>query len=323
MADTESSSTENDSTSENDTGSAYTDCTYSLSESPSVDFSIMDNSIRNDIVFGFIRLHIEKSLQLIIPDEIKSVCALYYRYYHYINSSILNESEKIELIKILLEQKVYKSTKKMTFNLIFNTENDGFSAKEFHSKCDDKNGTLTIIENDYGNVFGAYSWIPFTKIHKKCYDYYSTEDRPFFLFRIRCLKTEFEHNWWTPNRDGILTGLDKPKVFRSTYGGHPEFGDKYGPSFSSPLLMNFRILDNCNVEDENMCYHAYERGSLGFQLCGVDELGGGVNCWHQWYFKVRNYEIFQMENERWKRKADLDEEEYESDDDDGNSEYSD
>lgn len=34
---------------------------------------------------------------------------------------------------------------------------DGFSANEFHSRCDGKGPTLAVLKSEYGKVFGGFT----------------------------------------------------------------------------------------------------------------------------------------------------------------------
>lgn len=45
-------------------------------------------------------------------------------------------------------------------SLLYRGSMDGFSAENFHNKCDNKGKTLTVIKSDSGNVFGGYTDIP-------------------------------------------------------------------------------------------------------------------------------------------------------------------
>lgn len=40
---------------------------------------------------------------------------------------------------------------------LFKASNDGFSAFEFHKKCDNINNVVVIIKSKLGNVFGGYT----------------------------------------------------------------------------------------------------------------------------------------------------------------------
>ena len=40
---------------------------------------------------------------------------------------------------------------------IYRASEHGFSAKEFHKKCDNKGPTLTLVRTEFGKVIGGYS----------------------------------------------------------------------------------------------------------------------------------------------------------------------
>ena len=46
--------------------------------------------------------------------------------------------------------------------LIFRGTRDGMNAKSFHNKYDNKGETITLYQNDKGNIFGGYASIPWT-----------------------------------------------------------------------------------------------------------------------------------------------------------------
>ena len=60
-----------------------------------------------------------------------------------------------EIINKPIEQH-YKKTIK-NYKLIFQASTDGYSAKDFHDKCDGKSFTVTIILSKVGRIFGGYS----------------------------------------------------------------------------------------------------------------------------------------------------------------------
>ncbi len=41
-------------------------------------------------------------------------------------------------------------------NLLYRATRDGFNGEVFHSKCDGKGNTITIIKNNLNYVFGDY-----------------------------------------------------------------------------------------------------------------------------------------------------------------------
>jgi hypothetical protein len=66
-------------------------------------------------------------------------------------SLILPDSRWIDLF-LLCEFELVQD-----WNLIYRGSRDGFEAKNFHSKCNDKLNTLVIIQSTNGNVFGGYT----------------------------------------------------------------------------------------------------------------------------------------------------------------------
>ena len=43
------------------------------------------------------------------------------------------------------------------WELLYRATRDGFSAANFHKRCDNKSKTLTIIKSTNGNIFGGYT----------------------------------------------------------------------------------------------------------------------------------------------------------------------
>jgi hypothetical protein len=64
-------------------------------------------------------------------------------------SSILNDEEKRTMIELC------NLTDRL--ELVYRASYHGFSAKEFHSKCDGISRTLTVVKSAKGNVFGGYT----------------------------------------------------------------------------------------------------------------------------------------------------------------------
>ena len=60
---------------------------------------------------------------------------------------------------ILIEKGVLKNLNKKVkkYTLLFRATRDGFRASNFHSKCDGKNNTLTLVETTTGRRFGGFT----------------------------------------------------------------------------------------------------------------------------------------------------------------------
>jgi hypothetical protein len=88
-----------------------------------------------------------------------------------IDSLILENSEQThELFKIC----GFKSFE--SFKLLYRATKHGFSANDFHSKCDGHNNTLTIIKTNDGYIFGGYTTL--------CWSSKLTNDPDAFIFTL-------------------------------------------------------------------------------------------------------------------------------------------
>ena len=68
------------------------------------------------------------------------------------NSKILNQQQWMDLMKVC----EFSLNEKWT--LLYRASEDGFGAKDFHSKCNGKSKTLTIIKADgSSNIFGGFT----------------------------------------------------------------------------------------------------------------------------------------------------------------------
>lgn len=67
---------------------------------------------------------------------------------------------KDETKKTLLHDWLEEDGSDGEFNLLYRSSRDGRHDLTFHSKCDDKGSTLTIIETTDGHIFGGYSNTP-------------------------------------------------------------------------------------------------------------------------------------------------------------------
>ena len=68
---------------------------------------------------------------------------------------------------------------------IYKASQDGFSDTHFHSKCDNKGGTITVIKSTNGNIFGGYCPLPWST--NGSYQY----DKDSFIFSLKNSKNKF------------------------------------------------------------------------------------------------------------------------------------
>lgn len=142
----------------------------------------------------------------------------------------------------------------------------GFQAENFHSKCDGKANTLTLVKSTYGNVFGGYTSVAFNGNNS----YY--KDPNAFLF-------------------SLVNSYDTPLIFEQNINGNGNsiYGSSaYGPTFGSDLVIN----DNCNLNSnsysklgQTFTHPDYPHGSQKASLI----LAGAEK------FQVSEIEVFQKQ----------------------------
>jgi len=62
-----------------------------------------------------------------------------------------------DLLCVEQQKKVREWIPQKKFNLIYRATRDGFGAEAFHAKCDEYQGTLTVIKSKEGHLFGGFT----------------------------------------------------------------------------------------------------------------------------------------------------------------------
>eukprot|EP01084_Bolivina_argentea_P277559 473891_1 len=202
---------------------------------------------------------------------------------HIIRSKLMTFKEDIDFVK-LLRTKIFDIKR---FNLLFRASEHGFKAKDFHNKCDNHAPTITIIQSNFGNIFGGYTKIEWTT-PTQCKHF---KDRDSFLFLIRSiddqnkcplmLKVKFNN--------GPLLRWDFD-VFH-----YPDRGPTFGEG------RDLCIRNNCNTTEGNICYYtnyvspqSYDHSKLKGSLCGGN-LEDTIYQQDTYCFQVLDYEVFQIQ----------------------------
>ena len=116
------------------------------------------------------------------------------------DSLILTDEESLSIAEMTNSSKV---------NLLYRATRDGFTAQGFHSRCDGKGNTITIIKNNLNYVFGGYassSWHSSSNY---------INDPNAFLFSLRRAGFSFKDKFTVKSATNALAGF-------STFG--PTFG---------------------------------------------------------------------------------------------------
>ena len=172
-----------------------------------------------------------------------------------IDSQILKLYDSNELN--LIEKGVQKNLKKKInkYTLLFRASRDGYKVSNFHSKCDGKNNTVTLVETLNGRRFGGF--------------------------------TDAQWDQSQGNKsgaNGFIFSLDNNEIY---YNKNNQYNincnSSYGPTFGGGY--DFYICDSCNSNGSS-----YENSGHSYETNGKKQaLAGSYN------FLVRDYEVFQLE----------------------------
>jgi len=184
-------------------------------------------------------------------------------------------NEKLDVLKMdsvlitndekkLLLQWIPDNLKNKKLVLIFRASRDGYTAQEFHNKCDTKAPTIVIIHSNHDHVFGG-----FTPISWDSTSNYKAEDtKSSFLFLLRSQKGD---------------ALSKFGLKASDTTNHIHCSAANGPTFGSGHDIN--IVDNCNTNNGSCSNFGTSYDHQNDQ----NKLAGAYN------FTVKDYEVFVVE----------------------------
>ena len=157
-----------------------------------------------------------------------------------IKGSILHSPQELEMISRKINTTLTTINKRLTLNLIYKATADSDKASAFHSKCDEANKTLVLIETDKNKRFGGYT-----------------------------SKTWEGDNIEKKDENAFVFSLDKMQIYdiiqgEDAIGCYP----KYGPVF---LGCQIRIFDEFFTNGGT----TYEKG-LNYDTQEDFELSGGL-----------------------------------------------
>ena len=166
------------------------------------------------------------------------------KYHNLKNSSILSDRNKVKMISDWI-----MPNKKIIYNQIYKATRDGGTGKDFHSRCDNKGPTLTLIESKNNNIFGGYisiSWESPTS-----WTYKGGDDNA-FIFSI--------------NNTKKYPIQDKSKVIYNSPNHGPDFGS------NDIYLVQTNFLNNSDNKCYSFSYKASPNEIAGGELFEVKEL---------------------------------------------------
>ena len=129
--------------------------------------------------------------------------------------------------KISFDEKIIVSwlnNKKFISELLYRKTRDGSTPKDFHSKCDNKGTTITIIETTKGYKFGGY-----TEISWDCSNQYK-DDKSAFIFsfnnREKYISKNSRYSLACDENSGPRLGYDDIYIYKSLDKGETKEGNE-------------------------------------------------------------------------------------------------
>ena len=162
---------------------------------------------------------------------------------------------------ILMGHEVFKSLNIKKAVLLYRGSENDFSSAVFHSKCDNKGPTITIVKSEKGNIFGGYSPVMWESSNSWGEDIHKDS----FLFSIT---RSSKHIILNPK-----FAIDNCAVFGPTFG---KGADLY-------------ISDQCNLNESSYTEmgDTYESNFKFQTIESRSYLSGSIK-----YFKVEEYEVY-------------------------------
>ena len=172
------------------------------------------------------------------------------KYYSLKDSNILNDPEKIKMISDWINP-----NKKIIYNQIYKATRDGGTGKNFHSHCDNKGPTLTLINSTNGYIFGGFISISWEGPEN--WTYKSNDDSAFIFSIDNKIKYPIQ---------------DKSSVIYNQINYGPDFGS------NDIYLCEENFLNN----NSNQCNY------LKYYNASPEKLSGGKN------FQVKELEVYSV-----------------------------
>ena len=174
------------------------------------------------------------------------------------HSNILTTSEmKDNLINLI------QFNHSNTWTLIYQATRDGFAASTFHSKCDNKPNTLSVIRSSNGNVFGGYTEQSWSGSHQV------KTDLSAFIF-------------------SLINKQNKPLKMKCSQCQYAIVGNNhYGPIYGGDGGHDFYISDNSNTNTNSY-------SSLGHSYSHPD-YAAGSNEAKSFLVGSNNFQVSEIE----------------------------
>jgi hypothetical protein len=126
--------------------------------------------------------------------------------------------------------------------LQYRASRDGFSAQNFHTKCDGIANTLTVIKSEHCNIFGGFTEKAWNSHYKNYLDPKA------FIF-------------------SLVNKENKPFKIMCTNGVDAIYCDSYyGPTFGGCFGSDIQIASDSNLNQESFSYFSNSFNHADYQL---------------------------------------------------------
>ena len=226
--------------------------------------SLQTTDINTELLtFGFIRANFDHKYEQNVPMALQYLILKFSN--KIIGCSLLSIQQDLNLFQSIST----KLSQIRRFNLLFRASDHEHSGSKFHDYCNNKGATITIIESNYGNIFGGY-----TSISWKSTGEFGTEfrrDKNAFLFLIKSDDESIQ------KQCPLLFGITKYQARTAI-----RCVKDYGPTFG--VGADIFIPDRCN---QRLC-STYR---CSYDSKDVKYIGGGSSkC-----FEIKDYEVFKID----------------------------
>ena len=171
-----------------------------------------------------------------------------------IDTHIMKYNE-LYLIETGIKTKLNKKINK--FTLLFRASSEGFLASNFHSKCDGKRYTVTLVETLNGKRFGGFTDIAWD-----------------------------QNGNYKDGSNGFIFSLNDKSIYYNKSNSSEIYGTSgYGPTFGSGF--DFYICDKCHISNSSSdnSGSTYDTKGKKFAMAGANN------------FFVKDYEVYLLEFE--------------------------
>lgn len=187
------------------------------------------------------------------------------------NSLILNKSrEFMDLCELPTSNSIGGDGKQPRLNLLYRASRDGYQAASFHSKCDDRANTITVIETTRGCIFGGFTRACWTSAKAQY-----RRDPDAFLFSLV-----------SSSHRPFVCKIKKDREANAIY-----CDAFYGPTFGSSDIV---ISDKSSFKPHNL-FAAYQAPVTCGSTGADGNENGEVYLGDERYFQVKEIEVFQIE----------------------------